>query len=622
MESGWVLLDCAAVSRTSTLLLTTTLWATASCSASPTAEELPVDIVVVVSHDDDDAAVAPDVVVPVPDVPIAEDQGPGDVPQGSCVRYDAFRDDPSMALFDPDCVLDVAVTMPVADWDALRSQSRSFLDVIAGDCLSGPPSDIFTWFEADVVVGGVAMERVGIRKKGFLGSLSLEKPSLKLRFDKFVAGRELADMERLTLNNMQQDPGFINTCLAYDFMAKAGVPTPRCNFARVRVNGVDLGIYAHVDSIKKRFLRRHFSSDEGNLYEATLSDFSPAFRGTWQKKTNEAEDDWSDIDAAVVALEAPDESLLEALEPIFDLDAFYTFWAAEVIVGHWDGYAGNTNNTYFYADPIDGRFRFIPWGADAVFAWQQQGLPKSVFAFGLLANRLYAHPEGRAAYLARLRELLEDVWDPAALVAESERMQALLSPHLPEWEREPFAAELAYKRSWVEAQRGAIEFELDSGPVEWAHGVRATVCWPELGWLSGSFATQFGTQPGDPLRTTATLKGEVLGLTGPFGNMSAGARPNHDPDFAGEVVVDIIGNMPDGSFVAVTFAGPSDRLVPGATVPIDWIGWRGVLGRVLPGVEDYGVLGLLQGELVLDAAAAFPGQPISGTFSATVFQEP
>lgn len=36
--------------------------------------------------------------------------------------------------------------------------------------------------------------------------------------------------------------------------------------------------------------------------------------------------------------------------------------AAEVLVAHWDGYAGNLNNTYLYADPSDGRFRFVPWG--------------------------------------------------------------------------------------------------------------------------------------------------------------------------------------------------------------------------------------------------------------------
>ncbi|MDP6947319.1 MAG: CotH kinase family protein, partial [Myxococcota bacterium] len=235
----------------------------------------------------------------------------------------------------------------------------------------------------------------------------------------------------------------VSACLGYHVMAQAGLPAPRCNFARVSVNGADLGLYAHVDSIKKPFLPRHFSSDGGNLYEATISDFRPEFRRTWEKKTHLVEDDWSDLDAAVVALETPDDGLIEAASAVFDLDAFYTFWAAEVLIAHWDGYAGNRNNTYLYADPIDGLFRFIPWGVDSAFLDPQEAiggagdLPDAVLAFGHLANRLYAHPDGRAAYVGRMQTLLDTVWDAEALVAELDRMEELLTPHLAEEDRLP-----------------------------------------------------------------------------------------------------------------------------------------------------------------------------------------
>ena len=39
---------------------------------------------------------------------------------------------------------------------------------------------------------------------------------------------------------------------------KAGLPAPRCNFARVSMNGEDLGIYVHVEPVKKAFLRDNF----------------------------------------------------------------------------------------------------------------------------------------------------------------------------------------------------------------------------------------------------------------------------------------------------------------------------------------------------------------------------
>ena len=68
---------------------------------------------------------------------------------------------------------------------------------------------------------------VGVRKKGFIGSQSDTRPSLKLRFDKYVDGQALGGvMERMTLNNGIQDPSMVNTCLAHQIFALAGTPTP------------------------------------------------------------------------------------------------------------------------------------------------------------------------------------------------------------------------------------------------------------------------------------------------------------------------------------------------------------------------------------------------------------
>ena len=74
------------------------------------------------------------------------------------------------------------------------------------------------------------------------------------------------------------------------------------------MNGRELGLYVHLEEIKKPFLARHFDSAEGNLYEGTISDFTPEYRGTMEKKTNEDEGDWSDVDAVMAALRDPSEA--------------------------------------------------------------------------------------------------------------------------------------------------------------------------------------------------------------------------------------------------------------------------------------------------------------------------
>ena len=42
--------------------------------------------------------------------------------------------------------------------------------------------------------------------------------------------------------------------------------------ARVQLNGRDLGLYVVIEGMNKRFLKQHFPSANGNLYEGYLQD--------------------------------------------------------------------------------------------------------------------------------------------------------------------------------------------------------------------------------------------------------------------------------------------------------------------------------------------------------------
>src|SRR6185503_12590992 len=105
------------------------------------------------------------------------------------------------ALFDKDHLLEVEIEMADADWDALRGQTRTLFDILGGDCLAQPFESPFTYFRADLTVDGQTYPQVGIRKKGFLGSLSESKPSLKVKLDEYVSGQEILGLDKLTFNN-------------------------------------------------------------------------------------------------------------------------------------------------------------------------------------------------------------------------------------------------------------------------------------------------------------------------------------------------------------------------------------------------------------------------------------
>ena len=407
---------------------------------------------------------------------------------------------PSDPYFALDRVLDVSIELAPEDWDRLRAQTRTLVDILGGtDCLDSPPDDIFSWFTATVTVDGEAHTQVGVRKKGFLGSLSTVKPALKVRFDKFVDGQLLGGaMKRLTLNNVQQDPSMINTCMAYHVFAAAGLPAPRCNFATVAVNGENLGLYVHVESMKSAFLERNFSDPSGNFYEGTLSDFRPGWRGTFEKKTNEDAADWSDIAAVVAALQDPSPAGLEALAAAVDLDHFLTFWAVEVLVGHWDGYASNRNNFYIYREP-GAPLVFIPWGADDVFGSSDNPFddfesPAAVMAHGAIAHRLYRDDAMRAAYVSRLKELLDAVWNEEELLSLADEMAAIVEQHILDKRRERAARDADRVRRFIRTRRAVILADLEPEPPAWPWPLAAAdICWAETGSFDLRFETTWGS---------------------------------------------------------------------------------------------------------------------------------
>ena len=392
---------------------------------------------------------------------------------------DEPEEDRTDEIFVMSRLLDVHVEIDPDDWDRLRVQERGDLRIEPPECSLGESP--YDWFSSRVTVDGETFEDVGIRKKGFFGSMDDTKPSLKIRFDKYVDDQEFLTADRLTLNNSVQDESYVRQCLSYEMFRAAGIPASRCNFAQVTVNGDYLGIYVNVEGIKKPFLRRHFDDDEGTLFEGTLSDFRDGWTGTFEQKTNEEESDYRAIDALSEALQEDDDALIGAIESVLDMDQFLTFWAMENMTAHWDGYAGNTNNFYFYDDPTSERMHFIPWGTDGTFGFpymlfEERMAPHSINAAGLLARRLYQHPEGQGMYLDRMQSLLDEHWDEDAMEDSIIAMTGVFGPHLSEGEEGTTRDEIQATIDFVDQQARLIEDEIDEGPAEWEASLRGDLC--------------------------------------------------------------------------------------------------------------------------------------------------
>jgi hypothetical protein len=476
--------------------------------------------------------------------------------------------DRSDEVYERSRLLEVTIDMDPGDLAALRVQRRPGLEIIAPECAL-PPAP-YTWFPARVTVDDEVFEEVGVRKKGFFGSVSESKPSFKVKFDKYDDDQTYLDMKRLTLNNSRQDPSFVKQCLAYDLFREAGIPAPRCNFAHVVLNGEDMGVYVNVESLKKPFVRRNFADNDGNLYEGTLSDFRENWTGTIKQKTNEDDPDSRAIDALSAALELPDEQLLDALRAVIDLDQFLTFWAMEIMVAHWDGYSGNTNNFHFYDDPTSGLLHFIPWGTDGTFAPPilffegRRPAPRTVNAAGLLCRRLYLHPEGQRLYLDRLSALMDTHWDIIALEASIEEMAQVFGVAVPGERLEAVWQGLSQVISFLGDQETQIRRELAGEPVEWTVGLRGGLCQEQAGDAEGSFETTWGSWPTEDTFQTGTGEVSVNLFEQEWDIRSVGAafgRNGEDPGAAQLIIPLLLG---DQQLFFLSFLIPRGAVTAGA----------------------------------------------------------
>ena len=154
-------------------------------------------------------------------------------------------------LFRSDHLLEIQIKMLPSDWSKLRKESDrgngGFGRIFGGSPSSG---NRFNLYKADITIDGNTISSVGVRTKGFIGSLNPERPSLKVKFDEYLDQSPVAGLDRLTLNNNVQDESLASQYLTYKLFNKAGIPAPRVSYAKVTVNGEYLGVYTHVESVR------------------------------------------------------------------------------------------------------------------------------------------------------------------------------------------------------------------------------------------------------------------------------------------------------------------------------------------------------------------------------------
>ncbi|HTI71600.1 MAG TPA: CotH kinase family protein [Candidatus Limnocylindria bacterium] len=305
--------------------------------------------------------------------------------------------------------------------------------------------------------------------------------------------------------------------LAFDLYRRAGNNASLTDFVRLTLDGQPMGYHLLCEQPNKGFLRRNGLHDDGNLYKADWHGDDVVSRNEKKTHVHEGHDDLIDI---VHRLDkSKGDAQWKIIRENIDVHQVATYFAINTVLAHWDGYF---NNHFMYHDVTgSGKWTMYPWDQDKTYGFYDNLAPGGVFAtmpltFGMAGdlppnwNRstpprgfqdvlgirgsewwrnpgyfsgpLLANPQFRAAYLARVKELLDTEFSEAKMMAAIDAFDVKLRPEMAYWaglrgesaaqvERR-FNGNLDSLRRFVKARREYLlaQPELQKAqPVDWAH---------------------------------------------------------------------------------------------------------------------------------------------------------
>jgi hypothetical protein len=335
-------------------------------------------------------------------------------------------------LFDNFSVHAVDVTLDPTEWAA-------YLDGV--DKPDG--KKVYAWHKAQVVWDGAAYADVGVRGFGN-GSqlLNPAKPNIRLKWDEFIPGADGPEnIKSLRLKASGQDATFLREPLVFDLVRAVGGHAPRWSWARVRVNGVNYGIYQAFENADKRMFQSLFGNTDGHKYQTSEGCFGldcPPW-GCSALKSNYKGDpgDGSElVELAAAVAGSNDGNLLAELQPRIDVGALLANYATDAVVSNIDGLAASGQNFTFYVNTGTTLVEIIAGGTDLTLgnfdAWyafdSPWGLPNSWCPGRVdqLYQRLWTAAATKTLLLEKFRALQCGAFRSDTLVLKIDKLRLLI----------------------------------------------------------------------------------------------------------------------------------------------------------------------------------------------------
>lgn len=294
-----------------------------------------------------------------------------------------------------------------------------------------------------VFYNGKEWYKVGLRFKGNSSLASswgagILKLAFKMDFDEYeddypqIDNQRFYGFKKFSLKNNYNDKSFLREKVSADVFAEAGLAVSNTAFYTLYVDHGDgpeyFGLYTLVEEVDNTVIDTQFSSDDGNLYKPeddganfALSTFN---EGGFEKKTNEDDADWSDIETLFSALHddtrTTDPATWRAkLDAIFDTDVFLNYLAVNTVIQNWDTYGRMPHNYYLYNNPVNSKLTWIPWDNNEALQVGNMGGSLPLDFSGLNASEwpligyLYSDEVYKAKYDSYVQATIEGPFETA-----------------------------------------------------------------------------------------------------------------------------------------------------------------------------------------------------------------
>ncbi|MBN2592732.1 MAG: CotH kinase family protein, partial [Sedimentisphaerales bacterium] len=296
----------------------------------------------------------------------------------------------------------------------------------------------------------------------------------------FPSDHRWKDVTALNLNSKYPHLELMGSVLSQ----MAGLPAADVRIVQLRVNGQNLaasdysrtyGSYSAIEVFDSDWAKNHFPHDDaGNLYRCTYYDDGvhsrtyadlyykesagqtpnpDNYRNNYIKKTNEAQDDWSDLFTLIDKLnnnDITDDRFVAEVSQVINLEKWMRFLAVDALLGNREGglTSGSGDDYAMYRGVKDQRFWLLGHDLDTLLGqgdhdYQPQW---NIFVYddvdGL--EKLLGHPDVIRLYYSQYKDLIETVFAP-------ENIFPLIDRLLGDW----------VPGSEIEGQRGIKQFIID-----------------------------------------------------------------------------------------------------------------------------------------------------------------